>query len=460
MAPNLHQRRPVKEPPTEDVPEGNLMKKTIRELKGHEISIENVIYDISDFDHPGGDQIKVFGGNDVTVQYKMIHHGHSANPAHYLSKMKKVGYVTDYECEYKFDTEFEREIKREVFKIVKRGKEFGTNGWFLRAAFYIAFHATWQFLWCWNGSSVNLAILLGLSQALIGLNVQHDANHGAASKNPLINDYLGFGADFIGGSKYSWIEQHWTHHAYTNHIEKDGDAVSAEPLMLFNDYPLGDPRRKWFHKFQALFFLPLLSFYWLSSVFNPQLLDLQQAGTKETMNWTNDYIKSRIPPGLILRVIYCAMNVVSPFFRHSPGTALFHIWIMSTVESLALSGLFSLSHNFEGADRDPTVPYRKSKEQVDWFKAQVETSSTYGSFISGYLTGGLNFQVEHHLFPRMSSSWYPYIAPKVREICAKHGVKYSWYPWIHQNFIATVTYMHRSGNGLHHYEFEALQGKA
>jgi len=52
----------------------------------------------------------------------MIHHGHSANPAHYLSKMKKIGYVTDYECEYKFDTPFEREIKREVFKIVKRGK--------------------------------------------------------------------------------------------------------------------------------------------------------------------------------------------------------------------------------------------------------------------------------------------------------------------------------------------------
>ena len=60
----------------------------------------------------------------------------------------------------------------------------------------------------------------------------------------------------------------------------------------------------------------------------------------------------------------------------------------------------------------------------------------------------------------MSSSWYPYIAPKVREICAKHGVKYAWYPWIHQNLIATFIYMHRSGNGFHHFEFEALKGKA
>jgi len=230
--------------------------------------------------------------------------------------------------------------------------------------------------------------------------------------------------------------------------------------MLFNDYPLGDPRRKWHHKFQAFFFLPVLSFYWLSSVFNPQLFDLEQRGTRETMNWNNPYVKSRIAIGLILRAIYVSMNIVSPFFYHSAGTAIYHIWIMSTAESLVLSGLFSLSHNFEGADRDPTTQYRKTKEQVDWFKAQVETSSTYGSFIAGYLTGGLNFQIEHHLFPRMSSSWYPYIAPKVREICAKHGVKYAWYPWIHQNLIATFIYMHRSGNGFHHFEFEALKGKA
>jgi len=86
-------------------------------------------------------------------------------------------------------------------------QDFGTNGWFFRAAFYIVFHCIWQFGWVANGSSVTLAILLGLSQAFIGLNVQHDANHGASSKKPWVNEVLGFGADFIGGSKYSWIEQ-------------------------------------------------------------------------------------------------------------------------------------------------------------------------------------------------------------------------------------------------------------
>ena len=133
---------------------------------------------------------------------------------------------------------------------------------------------------------------------------------------------------------------------------------------------------------------------------------------------------------------------------------------MSTVESLALSGLFSLSHNFEKVDRDPTKPHRDTGEPVCWAKSQVETSSTYGGFLSGYLTGGLNFQIEHHLFPRMSSAWYPYIAPKVREVCAKHGVRYVYYPWIHQNVKATFTYMHKSGGGLKEYNFEPLTGKA
>ena len=111
---------------------------------------------------------------------------------------------------YKFDTEFEREIKREVFKIVRRGREFGTFGWHFRCAFYVSFFFFLQYLWVTSGPTWTLAIIYGVSQALIGLNVQHDANHGAASRNHYINDILGLGADFIGGSKWLWMEQHWT----------------------------------------------------------------------------------------------------------------------------------------------------------------------------------------------------------------------------------------------------------
>jgi len=431
--------------------------RTMKTLKNNEVCIDGKVYDLTGFDHPGGETIEIFGGNDVTETYKMIHPYHTEK---HLKKMTYLGKVSDYSSEYKFDTEFEREIKREVFKIVRRGKEYGTWGWHFRCAFYVSFFFYLQYLWVTQGPSWTLALIYGASQALIGLNVQHDANHGAASRNHYINDILGLGADFIGGSKWLWLEQHWTHHTYTNHAEKDPDSFGAEPMMLFNDYPLDHPARTWIHKFQALYYLPVLAGYWISSVFNPQILDLRQRGAEAVgMKLDNDFVKSRRKYAWALRALYIYTNCVTPFQHDiSPLTVFGQIMAMGAAESLFLAVLFSLSHNFENCDRDPTEHCRKTGEQVCWFKSQVETSCTYGGFVSGALTGGLNFQVEHHLFPRMSSAWYPYIAPKVREICAKHGVKYAYYPWVLTNLWSTVKYMHAVGTGSHWIK-DPLSGK-
>lgn len=431
--------------------------RTMTTLKNNEVCIDGIVYDLTDFKHPGGESIEMFGGNDVTATYKMIHPYHTDK---HLEKMTRIGKVSDFKTEYVFDTEFEREIKREVFKIVRRGREFGTWGWYARCAFYVSLFFYLQYLWVTVGSSFGLAIIYGLSQSLIGLNVQHDANHGAASKNPIINDVLGLGADFIGGSRWLWLEQHWTHHTYTNHAEKDPDSFSAEPMMLFNDYPLGHPARKWMHRFQAFFYLPVLAGYWLSSVFNPQVLDLKQRGALSVgIKMDNDWLVNSRKYAIALRALYIFVNIVTPFINHGLSWApLGHIMVMGMAESLGLGLLFSLSHNFENADRDPTAPYKKTGEPVCWFKSQVETSCTYGGWLSGALTGGLNFQVEHHLFPRMSSAWYPYIAPKVREICAKHGVQYVYYPWLFSNFLSTLKYMDAAGKGTHWVK-DPLSGK-
>ena len=341
-------------------------------------------------------------------------------------------------------------MKREVFKIVRRGKEFGTIGWTFRAVLYVAIFFYLQYLWTLK-TSVTLAIIYGVSQALIGMNVQHDANHGASSKKPWVNDLFGLGADFIGGSKWLWMEQHWTHHTYTNHATKDPDSFGAEPMLLFNDYPADHPARKWFHSFQAFFYVIVLSGYWVSSVFNPQILDLRQRGAQFVgIQMESDFIKSRRKFAVALRLLYIMTNIVVPFAKAGLNwTTLGHILLMGVAESLTLAVLFSLSHNFENADRDPTADTSKTNEPVCWFKSQVETSCTYGGFISGCFTGGLNFQVEHHLFPRMSSGWYPYIAPTVREVCAKHGVRYVYYPWVLQNLWSTLKYLHAAGTGEH-----------
>ena len=117
---------------------------TLKSLRANEVVIDGIIYDIASFDHPGGDSINVFGGNDATVAYKMIHPYHTKT---HVDKMKIVGKVPDYFCEYKFDTPFERELKKEVFQIVRRGKEFGTPGYMFRVVCYVTFFFYLQHLW-------------------------------------------------------------------------------------------------------------------------------------------------------------------------------------------------------------------------------------------------------------------------------------------------------------------------
>lgn len=398
----------------------------------------------------------------------MIHPYHTGK---HLEKMKMVGKVVDYVPEYKFDTPFERELKSEVFKIVRRGREFGTNGFFFRAFCYIAFFFYMQYTFAtsttffnysnWYESGPFIAIVFGVSQGLIGLNVQHDANHGAMSKKPWVNDLFGFFTDLIGSNKWNWMAQHWTHHAYTNHDEKDPDSFSSEPMFAFNDYPLGHPKRKWWHRFQGVYFLFMLSMYWVSTVFNPQVVDLRQRGAQYVgIQMENDYIVKRRKYAVALRVMYIFLNFYCPFAHNGFSVATFGIiMLMGVGHALSLSVLFTLSHNFVDSDRDPMADFKKAGEPVCWFKSQVETSSTYGGVISGYLTGGLNCQVEHHLFPRMSSAYYPHIAPKVREVCKKHGVNYVYYPWIWQNLVSTFTYMHRAGTGAN-WEMNPLSGNA
>lgn len=453
MAPNADQNRIRQRLHANGEDSGPLDEATapttpVKNIKSTEAVIDGVVYDLTSFNHPGGNSFLVFGGNDVTVQYKMIHPYHTSK---HLEKMKAVGRATGVKHDYIFDTEFEREIKREVFKIVRRGREFGTNGYFFRAFFYIGLYCVLDYFWTTQPTTFKMAIAFGISQAFIGLNVQHDANHGAASKKAWVNDVLGFGADAIGGCKWNWMVQHWTHHAYTNHNEMDPDAFNAEPMLLFNDYPLGHSKRKFYHNLQAVFFLPILSFYWLSMVFNTQTFTLVHSGADGIgIRQDNDFLKKRRKWAALIRLTYIYINIVRPIMNsglENVSTTILHILAMGAAESLTLAALFALSHNFEHVDRDPIKAKRESGKAVCWMKSQVETSSTYGGFISGALTGGLNFQVEHHLFPRMSSAWYPFIAPKVREICKKHGVRYAYYPWVHQNFISTVKYIHQAGTG-------------
>jgi fatty acid desaturase (delta-4 desaturase) len=412
-----------------------------KDLSENVIAIDGIVYSIDGWEHPGGDQIRLFGGNDVSVQYRMIHTFHNK---YMINKMPKIGILKNYRNDYHFDTDFEKELKEEVRKIVKPSESFATFGFKCRCLFYCSMYFILIINYVINGGSLILCTSLGITQAFIGLNVQHDANHGAISKKPFWNDLLGYGADLIGGSKYLWIQQHWTHHAFTNDIERDPDAKSTEPFFIFHNYQDNSIRRP-IHAFQHLWMIPILSLYWTSSICSPEFLSLNQKSVSKYsgINFNNSYVKNGKIISWTLRVIYISCICISPIIHHGYYNAIFIILYMSIVESLTLSIPFAISHNFEESERFPI-----KEKSIDWYKSQVETSSTYGGKIEGYLTGGLNFQIEHHLFPRMSSAWYPYIQPVVKKVCDKHGIRYTYYPTIFHNILSTLKYIKNVGIGI------------
>ena len=103
------------------------------ELPDNTIAIDGVVYSLDDWEHPGGNQIRLFGGNDVSVQYRMIHAFHGEDTR---KVMPVVGKLLNYNKDYTFDSEFEKELKEEVKKIVLPHKMYATQGFKYRVILY------------------------------------------------------------------------------------------------------------------------------------------------------------------------------------------------------------------------------------------------------------------------------------------------------------------------------------
>jgi fatty acid desaturase (delta-4 desaturase) len=326
-----------------------------------------------------------------------------------------------------------------------------------------------EYQWATTGSLL-MGVLVGILHAQIGLSVQHDASHGALSKSPAVNAFFSHGADWIGNSRFIWLQQHvlW-HHPFTNHHDLDPDASSAEPLLVFSNYSSGLSKAnskkptKPVLSYQDLITHLVLTAYGPSIVFNlPAILKMQHNEHVPTSIPSGEYMTKQKPTAVMFRLWYFLRIVLAPWLL--AGTPLVAaLFLVNFVTGVCLTFLFVVSHNFEGSDRDPlkladsassdSDQLVKGKDKLSkdkdapvcWYKAQVETSCTYGGTTAMLLTGGLNLQIEHHLFPRLSSWHYPRIHEEVRQCCARHQVEYKYYPTLWDNTLSMLRYMREVG---------------
>lgn len=286
-------------------------------------------------------------------------------------------------------------------------------GWFAASYVLLVFvAANW-----WQG--VLLSLSLALAMAGIGFGIQHDANHGAYSRFKFINRLLGMTLDVLGGSSYVW---HWkhnvSHHTYPNLNGADDD-INIRPWGRLAP----GQRRMFFHRLQHYYLWPLYGFLLPKWHFVDDALNLTQAKVAGK--------RFPRPSGLRLaelvggKALFFGWAFFLPMLFHPWWQVLLFYAGTAGFVGIALSIVFQLAHCVENAEFPQ--PALIESENRQWAVHQLNTTVNFARrnpLLTWYL-GGLNFQIEHHLFPRICHVHYPRVSRIVENVCKEWGVRYN-----------------------------------
>lgn len=258
------------------------------------------------------------------------------------------------------------------------------------------------------------AVSLGFAMAGIGFNVQHDGGHGATSPNKGWNRAMALTLDVLGGSSYLW---HWKHniqhHSNPNVAGLDVD-IDIEPFVRLS------PEQAWrpWHRFQPLYTWVL---YGLLAVKWHFVDDFKDVITGRIGTRSFPRPKGWDLVGFVVgKAFFFTWAFVVPMAFHPWWQVLLGYLVASAVLSLSLALTFQAAHCVEGA------AFPKADERREWAVHQAITAVDFAPrhpLWTWYL-GGLNYQLEHHLFPRVCHVHYAGLAPIVQAVCEQHGVPY------------------------------------
>mmetsp|Transcript_11214 Transcript_11214/g.11240 ORF Transcript_11214/g.11240 Transcript_11214/m.11240 type:complete len:431 (+) Transcript_11214:119-1411(+) len=381
--------------------------------------------------HPGGELfVKVFAGLDATEAFASYHRRKFPHKA--MSDACIGNSVEEHPDAYMADY---FELCQKVESVLPRHKSFAPTGYFFKVflimacAFGLEFYIHLNSLYVWY-----LTAPLGFFMALIGLNIQHDANHGAVSRNPFINRMLGYSQNWIGGSSLDWIHQHVVlHHIHTNDVHEDPDIRGSSLLRMNPLKPLMS-----YQTVQHIYVFLLIFLFGIVMVFSSLINILY--GTNMTKMST--MVKKDRVVEAITSVVFMLRWFVCPMLQSPSWTTFWNISPLFIVGGYYLAFFFIISHNFVGVYMFDNTKDRKSTFLYD----QVASSSNVGGAWLCMLNGGLNYQIEHHLFPRIQHTHYPVIAPIVRQFCKERNIPYVHFPTISGNFISCVQHIAKMGS--------------
>jgi linoleoyl-CoA desaturase len=342
--------------------------------------------------------------------------------------------------EFGAEDAFGKELRRrvdELFRSTGRRKRGGRPmvlktviilTWFVASYMLLVFAA--QGLW----QGLGLAVLLGLATAAIGMNIQHDAGHGAYSEHAWVNRVMAMTMDLVGGSSYTWRWKHTViHHRYVNITGYDTD-IDIGRLGRYTP----EQGRLWYHRWQHLYLWVFYAFYGMKV----QLVDSWRFALLGRIS------RHRIPrpkgAELVLfltgKAIFFAWAFAIPMLLHPVWVVLFYYVVAALMLGVVMVLVFIVPHL--NAVADFPVPRADTGRMGNpWMvhQAQVAVDFARHNRVLTWLVGGLNYHKEHHLFPAICHANYPSLALIVEQTCRDFGIPYKE----HKSFAAGIAAHYR-----------------
>ncbi len=272
--------------------------------------------------------------------------------------------------------------------------------------------------------SMLMWLLMGFGMSGIGASVMHDANHGAYSKNKTVNRVLGFLANFVGAYHVNWKIQHNVlHHSFTNVDGLDEDI--SNPVMRLS--PHQDQKKIFkYQKYYAPFFYGIMTLYWLvtrdfallvrynkKNLLAKQGLTLKKAMVHVSINKVGYVILTLVLPLILVGL---------PWWQVLSGFLLMHFLC-----GLFLALIFQPAHVTEKTDFFEPSP--SGSVENNWAIHQMKTTANFAhkSIFFSWFIGGLNYQIEHHLFPNICHIHYKKLSKIVKETAQEFDLPYYQY---------------------------------
>ncbi len=278
-------------------------------------------------------------------------------------------------------------------------------------------------------------IIMGFGMAGIGLSIMHDANHGAYSKNQKVNNVLGYIIVLVGGHDVNWRIQHNVlHHTYTNVSGMDED-IDSGILLRFSPHEKRYPNQRFQHIY-AWFLYGMMTMMWSTIKDFKQLTRYRRLELLETQNVK--FVSSLIIL-ISTRILYYFVVLVLPlmYCEMSKGAIIGSYLSMHFVCGAILGAIFQPAHIVPSSNYP--IPDSSGNVEADWAVNQLYNTSNFapGARLFSWYVGGLNYQVEHHLFPNICHIHYRKISEIVRNTAMEYNLPYN-----SQKTWANALYLH------------------